>query len=89
MVDCDSGTKAAPNTPCDTRNATICGNDCAAIVAALAEADRTPGRPHVIILDTLMGKGVPLFARREKNHFIRVEPADWAEARRQLELENA
>jgi len=67
----------------------INGNDCGAITAALAAADRTPGRPHVIILDTLMGKGVPLFERREKNHFIRVEPADWAEARRQLEEEHA
>ena len=30
IVDCDSGTSAAPNTPCSTRNATICGSDCAA-----------------------------------------------------------
>lgn len=42
------------------------------------------GRPRAIILDTLMGKGVPLFERREKNHFIRVEPHEWALAREQL-----
>src|ERR1700722_4291675 len=30
IVDCDSGTRAAPNTPCRMRNVTICGSDCAA-----------------------------------------------------------
>ena len=30
MVDCDSGTSAAPKTPCNSRNITICGRDCAA-----------------------------------------------------------
>ncbi len=27
MVVCDSGTSAAPNTPCSSRNATISGSD--------------------------------------------------------------
>jgi transketolase len=61
------------------------GNDIPALLAAFAAIDRTPGRPHAIILDTLMGKGVPLFEQREKNHFIRVEAGEWATARRQLE----
>jgi transketolase len=61
------------------------GNDIPAILTALDAVDRERGKPHVIILDTLMGKGVPLFENREKNHFIRVEKAEWAEARRQLE----
>ena len=26
---CDSGTRAAPNTPCSSRNTTISGSDCA------------------------------------------------------------
>ena len=26
---CDSGDKAAPQTPCSTRNTTICSSDCA------------------------------------------------------------
>src|ERR1700709_220611 len=30
IVDCDSGTSAAPNTPCNSRNTTICVSDCAA-----------------------------------------------------------
>src|ERR1700710_853306 len=29
MIDCDNGTKAAPNVPCNSRNTTICVSDCA------------------------------------------------------------
>jgi transketolase len=61
------------------------GNDVVAILKAFDEAKRTAGRPHAIVLDTLMGKGVPLFEQREKNHFIRVEAHEWEEGRRQLE----
>lgn len=61
------------------------GHDIAAILGAIATAKRTRGAPHAIILDTMMGKGVAAFEQREKNHFIRVEPAEWALARRQLE----
>ena len=61
------------------------GNDPAAILAALAAAHATPGRPHAIVLDTLMGRGVPLFEQREKNHFIRVAPEEWTVAKSQLE----
>ena len=61
------------------------GNDPAAILAALAAAHATPGRPHAIVLDTLMGRGVPLFEQREKNHFIRVAPEEWTVARAQLD----
>ncbi len=61
----------------------IDGNDIGAIVAAVAIAQASSGRPHAIVLDTLMGKGVPLFEKREKNHFIRVAPEEWAQARLQ------
>ncbi|MBS0633154.1 MAG: transketolase [Verrucomicrobia bacterium] len=61
------------------------GNDPAAILHALAAAKAAPGRPHAIVLDTLMGRGVPLFEQREKNHFIRVSPEEWTIARSQLE----
>jgi transketolase len=61
------------------------GNDPIAILAALAAAKATPGRPHAIVLDTLMGRGVPLFEQREKNHFIRVAAEEWTVARGQLE----
>jgi transketolase len=67
----------------DTRR--IDGNNIAALVEALDAAKAVPDKPHAIILDTLMGKGVAAFESREKNHFIRVDPSDWDLARRQLE----
>jgi len=63
----------------------IDGNDVDAIVAAIDRAKRVKGRPHAIVMDTVMGKGVPLFERREKAHFMRVEPGEWELARKQLE----
>ncbi len=61
------------------------GNDVPALIDAIAIAREQRGRPQVIILDTLMGKGVPLFEAREKNHFIRVAPEEWALAIAHLE----
>src|SRR6201996_2444822 len=61
----------------------INGNDVSAIVHAIASAKRSGGKPHAIVLDTLMGKGVRTFEEREKNHFIRVEPNEWKIARAQ------
>jgi len=63
----------------------VSGNDRGAIVEALERAKLHKGRPHAIVLDTLLGKGVPTFERREKNHFIRVEPGEWDLARKELE----
>jgi transketolase len=61
------------------------GHDLPALLAALAAARATPGRPHAIVVDTLLGRGVRTFEEREKNHFIRVAPDEWALANRQLE----
>lgn len=63
----------------------INGNDIYAIVSAIDAAKKIQGKPHAIVLDTLMGKGVRTFEEREKNHFIRVEPDEWRLAREQLE----
>jgi len=63
----------------------INGNDIRAIVKALEAAKKIKDKPHAIVLDTLMGKGVLAFEQREKNHFIRVEPSEWKIAREQLE----
>jgi len=63
----------------------INGNDICAIVDAIDSAKKNSGKPHAIVLDTLMGKGVRAFEEREKNHFIRVEPSEWQSAREQLE----
>ena len=54
------------------------GNDIDALVQAfdVARSGRE-NRPHVIICDTKMGKGVPFLEAREKAHFIRIEAEEW------------
>lgn len=62
------------------------GNDIGAVYNALMNAmDYKDSQPRVIIFDTLMGKGVPFLEKREKNHFIRVDPEEWAIALSELE----
>ncbi len=57
------------------------GNDLPAVVAAFDVArSAADAKPRVILFDTLMGKGVPFLEQREKNHFIRVDPAEWQQA---------
>jgi transketolase len=55
------------------------GNDIDALVRAFDTARQLPEpRPRVIICDTRMGCGVPFLEQRERNHFLRVEPQEWA-----------
>jgi transketolase len=57
------------------------GNDIPALVAAFDTAKALgEDRPRVIICDTKMAKGVPFLEARERNHFLRVEPQEWAQA---------
>jgi len=65
----------------------IDGNDMDAIVAALRAARTAEGRPHAIVLRTLPGKGVPTLEKREKAHFIRVDPGEWDALGAELERE--
>ncbi len=67
--------------------AEIDGNDVAAILDALHEARTPNGRPKAIVLRTLPGCGVPAIARREKAHFVRVEPDEWDVFARELEAQ--
>jgi len=62
------------------------GNDLPAVLAAfdMARSLATP-QPRVILLDTKMGKGVSFLEAREKNHFIRVEANEWAQAIAELD----
>lgn len=55
------------------------GNDIAALVRAFdaARALAKP-KPRIIICDTKMAKGVPFLETRDKAHFLRVEPHEWA-----------
>jgi transketolase len=57
------------------------GNHIPSLVAAFnsARAAAVAG-PRVIICDTRMACGVPFLEAREKSHFLRVEPHEWAEA---------
>lgn len=59
----------------------INGNDIAAVKNAFdcARHLKEP-KPRVILLDTLMGKGVPFLETREKNHFIRIDANEWQDA---------
>lgn len=65
------------------------GNDLAAVVAALEGARARDGRPKAIVCRTLPGKGVPRLERREKAHFIRVDPDEWEAILAELEAEAA
>ena len=65
------------------------GHDIPALLAAFDQARNTPGRPHAIVVDTLMGRGVRVFEEREKNHFIRVAADEWALAKIQQLEESA
>lgn len=57
------------------------GNDIAAVVTAFDTARAFTGpKPRVVICDTKMAKGVPFLEARERNHFLRVEPQEWAQA---------
>ena len=57
------------------------GNDLPAVLQAFDTARNHPDpQPRVILFDTLMGKGVPFLEKREKNHFISVDAAEWQEA---------
>ena len=42
-------------------------------------------QPRVVICNTRMGCGIPFLETRERNHFLRVEPDEWAKALRILD----
>ena len=57
------------------------GNDLQAVRQAFDVArNLSEAKPRVLLIDTLMGKGVPFLEEREKNHFIRVDPPEWQKA---------
>ena len=67
----------------------IDGNDLAAVVDSLHWARATSGVPHVIVLRTTPGKGIPTLERREKAHFVRIEPSVWDEFEKEFEALSA
>jgi transketolase len=67
----------------DTRE--IDGNDIEAIMTAFDELREADGRPKAIVLRTVPGKGIPTLERRERAHFVRVDPYEWAVLSAELE----
>ena len=65
----------------------IDGNDMGEIVHALIGARSRNGRPKAIVLRTSPGRGVPTIEKRERAHFVRVDPHEWEELTRELESE--
>ena len=65
--------------------AEIDGNVMEDILTALHGARKRDGRPKAIVLRTVPGRGVATLERREKAHFVRVEPHEWATFERELE----
>jgi transketolase len=63
----------------------IDGNVMADIVTALHGARQRNGRPKAIVLRTMPGRGIATLERREKAHFVRVEPHEWAAFAQELE----
>lgn len=63
------------------------GNDVEALIHAfdVARDEASPtGRPHVIICDTVLGKGVPMLETREKLHFMKIAAEEWPLCKEQL-----
>jgi transketolase len=66
----------------------IDGHDHAALTRALPELgsdgvgskDAFGGGPRAIVLQTIPGKGVPVFEHHHKVHYLRLEPEAWADA---------
>ena len=64
------------------------GNDLDAVRDAFDKARAHPeARPRVIVCNTRMCRGVGFLEERESNHFVRVEPEEWARALEVLERE--
>jgi transketolase len=64
------------------------GNSISDLVFAFRRArELAEERPRAVICDTKMGKGVGFLEARERSHFLRVEPEEWSEALRVLDME--
>ena len=61
------------------------GHDVPALLEHLtALRESSEPRPRVLIVDTTLGKGVDFLEQREKLHFMKVEPEEWARAHEKL-----
>ncbi len=70
---------------------TVDGHDIAAIYEAIQKAKAVPGKPHMIVLDTVKGRGCSFAEGIESNHHIAIaqEAGEEAIAQAQAALERA
>ena len=62
------------------------GHDVPALIQQItALRKREEPRPRVLVVDTTLGKGVDFLEAREKLHFMKVEPEEWARAHQKLD----
>lgn len=59
-------------------------HDVEGLLAALAEARATPGKPTALICDTVLGKGAPSLEAYRNVHYIRAGDDLWARAAEEL-----
>jgi transketolase len=55
-------------------------HDHAQLEKALPHSAPAPDRPRVVVLETVPGKGVPMFERHHKVHYLRLERSVWDQA---------
>lgn len=62
------------------------GNDVEAVLTALEELRTAEhDRPRCLVVHTKLAKGVDFLETREKLHFMKVDPDEWAKAHKKLE----
>src|SRR5690625_516402 len=66
----------------------IDGNDLEQLVASCDWASSKSGRPKAIIMRTRPGAGIKRIERRERAHFVRIDPDEWQHVAKELEEEN-
>ncbi|MBV8084026.1 MAG: transketolase, partial [Chloroflexi bacterium] len=60
------------------------GHDMAALTAALDRTGSAPGKPHVVVAQTIAGKGVSYMERQVKWHYLPMDDAQYAQALREI-----
>ncbi len=63
------------------------GNKIEELVTAFHGARVRNAKPKAIVARTRPGNGIPLVEQKEKAHFVRLDPAEWDQACRQLEAQ--
>ena len=65
----------------------VCGSDVEQIYEAIEAAKLRRGKPSVIILDTIKGKGVSFVEGKEKNHHVTISSEEMQQSLAELQIE--